>query len=562
MVSVILRFVSGRYHGTPWGHHANEGLIEWPPSPWRLLRALISTGYTAGLWNGDGLPALARSLVTRLSGAPPRYRLPHVTGAHSRHYMPLARFKNNREETTLVFDTWANIAGDALGITWDIDLPADERQLLEDLVARLGYLGRSESWVLGRVAPQGEGLPPGFDCVPCDQQTMSSPGWEQIALLACVPSQEYDAWRVSKVEEATRHLPSVDATKKRLSREERKALQQRERAVDAYPEDLLACLQKDTRWLQEHGWSQPPGARRILYWRKAGILEAGAPPLQRGRTGGQPVDVMLLAMATASGNDHALPACCRTLPQAELLHRALVSIATRDGRNAPSLTGRDDQRIPLEGHGHAHILPVDLDGDGHLDHILLWAPLGLDARAQTAVRTIRQTFTKGGIGPLRLALVGAGAIEDVSKLPGAQGRALERILGFRDQGSAEWESVTPFVPPRHVKKRGRHTLEGQIAEELAARGFPPLHDILLIDPHEEVIAARHRHFVRSRRMGPPPPVDCSFSLRIRLSEPARGPVCLGYGSHYGLGLFQTVVSENNCGAPTHERTRGNELEET
>jgi CRISPR-associated protein Csb2 len=36
-----LRFPGGRYHATPWGHHVNEGQVEWPPSPWRLLRALM-----------------------------------------------------------------------------------------------------------------------------------------------------------------------------------------------------------------------------------------------------------------------------------------------------------------------------------------------------------------------------------------------------------------------------------------------------------------------------------------------------------------------------------------
>jgi hypothetical protein len=35
-----------------------------------------------------------------------------------------------------------------------------------------------------------------------------------------------------------------------------------------------------------------------------------------------------------------------------------------------------------------------------------------------------------------------------------------------------------------------------------------------------------------------PPVDCGFALRLRFAEPVRGPLCLGYGSHFGLGLFQ------------------------
>ena len=41
-VIIKLTFPAGRYHATPWGRHVNEGVPEWPPSPWRLLRALVA----------------------------------------------------------------------------------------------------------------------------------------------------------------------------------------------------------------------------------------------------------------------------------------------------------------------------------------------------------------------------------------------------------------------------------------------------------------------------------------------------------------------------------------
>ena len=41
-VTLKLTFPGGRYHATPWGRHVNEGVPEWPPSPWRLLRALVA----------------------------------------------------------------------------------------------------------------------------------------------------------------------------------------------------------------------------------------------------------------------------------------------------------------------------------------------------------------------------------------------------------------------------------------------------------------------------------------------------------------------------------------
>ena len=67
MPTLSIRFPAGRYHATPWGHHVNEGLIEWPPSPWRLLRALLSVGYTSGLWDGNGPAAEAKTLIGRAS---------------------------------------------------------------------------------------------------------------------------------------------------------------------------------------------------------------------------------------------------------------------------------------------------------------------------------------------------------------------------------------------------------------------------------------------------------------------------------------------------------------
>ena len=42
MLAVGLKFPAGRFHATPWGRHVNEGAPEWPPSPWRLLRALLA----------------------------------------------------------------------------------------------------------------------------------------------------------------------------------------------------------------------------------------------------------------------------------------------------------------------------------------------------------------------------------------------------------------------------------------------------------------------------------------------------------------------------------------
>src|ERR1043166_4261706 len=104
MTVLELRFPAGRYHATAWGRHVNEGAVEWPPSPSRILRALIATWYlTARSEIAEAtVPALADAL-----SEPPVFRLPRATTAHTRHYMPYNEGKN--EKTTKVFDTFVQL---------------------------------------------------------------------------------------------------------------------------------------------------------------------------------------------------------------------------------------------------------------------------------------------------------------------------------------------------------------------------------------------------------------------------------------------------------------------
>lgn len=539
MPTLIFHFPGRRYHATPWGHHVNEGQVEWPPSPWRLLRALIATGYTTLGWPGDGPPPVARSLIEKLASILPRYRLPAAIGTHSRHYMPLAKFKNGREDTTLVFDTWAQVDDGALTVTWDVALNDEETLLLMALAGRLGYLGRSESWVSVRMARIDESLPEGDDCYPCDGVQAPGLGWEQVPLMAPLSVERYGRWRQAAIDAELAKLPAVDTTKKKPTKEEKKTLGQRQTLEGSYPPDLAACLQTTTDWLRQLGWSQPPGSERVFYWRRTEALEAGVPKARRTLVAVRPIEAMLLSMATASGNNHALPSVVRTLPQAELLHRALVKAANRHGGTPGKvLTGYDESGKPLtEPHRHAHLLPLDLDEDGHLDHILIWAPMRLDAAAQAAVRAVRTTFAKGGAGPLRLAVAATGDLAVLLRLAGVYGEKFSRLIGS-PAGATEWLSVSPFVPPRYLKKRGKNTLEGQIIAELSTRSLPEPIDIRVLDPRHDQWQLQMRHFIRSRRHGPAAPVDIAFSLALRFSEPVTGPLCLGYGCHFGLGLFQ------------------------
>lgn len=557
-VTLALGFPAGRYHATPWGHHVNEGLIEWPPSPWRLLRALLATGYNTGLWNENGPPEAVRELIDRLAGSLPQYTLPPTIGTHSRHYMPTTVLDKGREKTTLVFDTWARIREDELLVTWpDVELNGTASSWLGRLIERLGYVGRSESWVIGRVVTDDR-TDIEINCYPDTGSNSPGAGWEQVAMLAATSMADYRQWRDERIEQILKDLPLPKGNR----RPAKTLLNKREKATAPYPADLIHCLQCDTNWLRHHGWSQPPSSRRVFYWRRADAIEVGAPrPKPRQRTA-PPVECVLLSLTNASRNDHALPPVTRTLPQAELLHRALVGTAAKFGSPPSVLTGCDADGTALRGtHAHAHVQPLDLDSDGHLDHILIWASAGLDHTAQQTIRAVRNTYTKKGTDPLRLAVAASGDLIDLCRMPFPFGDRLRKLLA--PEGAHVWLTLTPFVPPRYLKKHGKNSLKGQIHAEFLSRDkehpvqveqlAPPRIRSTRVVPTDNTVGShpephdptwsKLRHYILSRGHGPSPKVRCGFALRLVFDEPQHGPIALGYSSHYGLGLFEAVRDE-------------------
>ena len=534
MPTVKLRFPGGRYHATPWGHHVNEGLIEWPPSPWRLLRALIATGYSKLDW-GE-VPLVARRLIDKLAAVLPLYHLPAASAAHSRHFMPIGTLEKGREKTTLVFDTWANVGKGELLIHWPCQLDTEETELLQELIRTLSYLGRSESWAEAEVIADDPTIK--WNAVPCQQGEHRGLGWEQVSLMAAIPPKEYLSQRAENVPE----------TAKVSQNKNRRAKKQKSERESPYPTDLLSCLTKDTAWWKGHGWSQPPGSQRVLYWRRSDALQVGVPTtLKRIEPPG--VECMLLAIASPSGNKSALPHIHRTLPQAEHLRRALICRAANGQRiDCPSLLGKVNGERIRGSHDHAHFIPLDLDGDQFLDHILIYAPGKLCGIAQRAIRSLKRTWTKGGVGDLQLAVVGSGSPDTLRKHLDRLQPTMNQILG-PPEGARVWESVTPFVLPRFLKSQGKDTAEGQVQAELASRGLPAADRV----EWDQELKRELRHFVRRRAHGGvPPKVDAGYGLRLQFSEPIRGPLLLGYASHYGLGLFRACVTTPQI-IPTADR---------
>jgi CRISPR-associated protein Csb2 len=141
--TIAIQFPLGRYHATPWDRSVNEGTTEWPPSPWRLLRALVATWYTR--W--PDLPAPTLDALLEALGDPPSYRTPQSRPAHTRHYLP--DFENRKGETggtDLTLDPFLSVSRtEELLVRWEVDLSADQRDVLAKLVELVPYLGRADS---------------------------------------------------------------------------------------------------------------------------------------------------------------------------------------------------------------------------------------------------------------------------------------------------------------------------------------------------------------------------------------------------------------------------------
>jgi len=535
MICLQLRFPTGRYHATPWGHHVNEGQVEWPPSPWRLLRALLSTGYThLAWWKEESLPEIAVSLFEKLASVPPSYTLPEAGLAHSRHYMPLAKFKSGKEDTTLVFDAWARIpAGGKIEVFWPVKLEEQELNLLEELANNLPYLGRAEALVEAKLHREslsdtelvGENVlrpnpsPPG-------------PGYEQLSLLAPIDKQSYESW-VEK--ERERALVGFALPEKK--KPTKKLLKERQKAIAPFPASILDALQVDTRFLHQQGWSQPPGTQKIVYWRKQHSLSV-VPTTRQVKHSAKVIESMLLAIGAEGKAKGNLPQVTRTLPQAELHHQALAGWLGKAGLDELGrvLIGCDSSGNPLEGHRHAHICPLDLDGDGHLDHILIYAKEGLNDAAQQALRGVRRTWSKGK-SDLYLGIALAGEIDSLRRVPGPEGEKLRAVLGPK-AGAREWVSHTPFVPSRYLKKQGKNSLEGLVAQELEWRGLPAA-EVEIDQPAS--LQFRHYIFHRGKKASQPAQ-RVGLSLKLSFKEAVAGPISIGYASHFGLGLFESKDS--------------------
>lgn len=488
MLSIRFDLLAGRLHATPWEAHVNEGQVEWPPSPWRLLRALVAASYRIPRRED----AAVRALVSKLGDQAPEYRLPPVRTAHTRAY--LAQYGEGGGK--LVFDAFAVAAGrggdaSSLWALWPkLDLGPPELALLDELLAGIGYLGRAESWVL---ASRDEGPGEGMLAIPDPHG--------DVVLWGLCSEDQFEAWREGFLAGGGR-------------------------AKDA-PAGRFEALVMETAQVQKERWSTPPAVRRVRY-RVESLLPSRRLPSASPSFG----EVARYALVGP-----VLPPVARTVAIGDRVRVALMSRSRREDRTVPEVfAGKDSAGVRLDGNRHAYFLPCDDDGDGFLDHVLVWSPVGFEEEGATqALRTLRSLWADAGPDErYSLSLVAYGEAEALGEPERAEGRRDATRTAVLARARV-WESETPFVPFRHVRPRPKDTVEAQVRTALSH--LPQLRECE-VEVEVAVDPAWSRRFLLERDGAGSRGGHRGYRLRLRFSEPVRGPIVLGYGAHYGLGLLR------------------------
>ncbi len=490
MIAISLRFLTGRFHATPWGHHVNEGVVEWPPSPWRLLRALIATFHRA---RPSGVTEEQLIRIVDALSAPPSFRLPPATTAHTRHY-DVANGSVKFFDTFVVLDP-----GDATTCAWpEAELVDGDRTALAVLLSSLGTFGRAESWCEAELLKEDEDREPNSYPLE-DGQSVS--GLEPVRLL----------------------MP------------------------DSTGRSLMDALLIETTAMRKKKQLDPTGARWVTYVRESNALSA------RRATGTRRSTFKALTTTARYALDSSvLPVMRDALPFAEQVRRALIRNRV-DTSHSEAITGKHADGSPLEGHEHAHYFPTDEDLDGRIDHITIYAPRGFDDADFEALGSLRTIFRSGNRPDVRMVLTGLGGQEMLAD-GSSFGSEFSLFAASRRWRSVTPFSL-PRFPNRGGGKppRPRDLPEGQLVRELKNRGLPePVsikrtegYQVEGMPPEEggttklattkssplvqwlEFHATRHNGKTGNGLAG----------FEIEFAAPVRGPIAVGFACHFGLGLF-------------------------
>jgi CRISPR-associated protein Csb2 len=277
----------------------------------------------------------------------------------------------------------------------------------------------------------------------------------------------------------------------------------------------------------------PPGTRFVAYERPPeGVLRR-----EPRRRSAPPVTAVRFSVLA-----RALPPETEALALTDRLRGAAVRRlnAVRGHEFGESrLVGRHEDQRRMLGHQHAHYLAVP-DDQRRVGDLAVWVPGRLVDDEVAALSGVTNLWAPEGVP-------GPGTVEIRLTAMGDAATVLDDLVG----PAVIWESVTPFVPPRHAKRDWARFVAQEARRELGHRSLPEPAEVTVIDRDWRAFM-RYRpskRFARAYdeaagqrvaapgssdpRTGPP-----AVFVRVRFDSPVSGPLLLGYLSHFGLGLFR------------------------
>ena len=220
-----------------------------------------------------------------------------------------------------------------------------------------------------------------------------------------------------------------------------------------------------------------------------------------------------------------LPSVKDTLPFAERIRAKLMGIHKRIMNGDPGavsrlFSGKDQEGVPLKGHKHVYYQPLDMDGDGRLDRLSITSPEPFSRSELAALDRLKSIWQPDGRPDVKFVLV--------SLLPDKP-----------CQVSAKWVSATPFVTKRHYRRgRGRFDewLRSEIVKECHFHTLPvPKRVEFIPTTMTGMRKIRWAEFIRSRKKSDP---LRGYGCILEFDSPINGPLAIGAGCHFGLGLFK------------------------
>ncbi|MBC5800652.1 MAG: type I-U CRISPR-associated protein Cas5/Cas6 [Candidatus Eremiobacteraeota bacterium] len=480
MIALQIDFVAGQFHANPWDRGTNEGEIEWPPSPWRLLRAIVAGWDRSGAGEQE---TLLRVLDT-FSEAP-TYNLPIAASGHTRHYVPLEGVKNATPERTLMLDSFIALErgrehGTQAFVIWrGVELDSEERRLLDRCCAAISHLGRSESWCQVSVA---DAVPRAQDRYRVDQASRENGEGPIVRRLAPGPSLR-GIGLLRALQE-----PTVDTRRAR-------------RTMPLGTAWIEYRLPPDFGWAGEQALQRdshhsvfPPTILRFAIDPETGVL----PPITNGIT------------------------VAEKMRQAAIKRHSAVSGSPASKRLAGKCEDGSDRR---EGHDHPFFLPLDLRDRGVVDGLDVWLPAGCthdEFRALTSISDIWDNVILAG----RLAVTYLGRVEPVcaSQWSTVTPVILDRFPKRRGAGGA----VLVDAPAEQLRRALERRSLPASKIDIWSRRRTIAHRL---GGHTRLDAFR-RARIGERTVHP------VVGATITFDRPVAGPIVVGRLAHFGLGQFR------------------------